>query len=447
MNNYNITDLALKLLKKHSGRKPYNIFTEWGMKENDHTKLLLSLLGYNNDHKAYQYPLLYSFLCRFAKGRDKMVHYKRLENVEIRFSPKFSKDFIDGLISFERDDRKYAIIIENKVFHAPDQKNQIRKYIYHVNTELKVPLENIWVFYITGDSSKEVSPASYNVDGEVEGTNLGSRFVWLNYSVDILSWLKEEILNLRVYPESVTSVVRVYVDYLENDLFCTNALADEQETLLKLLHMPTDIVKLTAQQIEKIYDLQKEVASSRDKSDDESVENPKVVNTLYCVISSIIKRLENMAFGRFEQVSLEILNTHYSKFRKVNLNWKVGHRGIGSKNGYVQLRLVDEWNTVHIEWEKTSTWSFLYDTDYNIALHIEDRRLQQEWIEELKHKGWSKYIKYNRVRFPVRVGKTSLAKMSESELKEYLTSLYTVDLSAWFSMLVDKIDTYKVAEV
>jgi hypothetical protein len=37
--------------------------------------------------------------------------------------------------------------------------------------------------------------------------------------------------------------------------------------------------------------------------------------------------------------------------------------------------------------------------------------------------------------------------MSESELKEYLTSLYTVDLSAWFSMLVDKIDTYKVAEV
>lgn len=445
MDNYNITDLALKLLKKHSGRKLYNLFTEWGMKENDHTKLLLSLLGYNNDNKANQYPLLYSFLCRFARGRDKMVHYKRPGNVEIRFSPKFSKDFIDGLISFERDNRKFAIIIENKIYHAPDQKDQIRKYISHVNTQLQVPLENIWVFYITGDSSKEISPTSYNVDGEEKGTNLGSRFVWLTYSVDILSWLKEEVLNLRIYPESVTNVVRVYVDYLENDLFCTNALADEQETLLQLLQMPKDLEKLTAKHIESIYALQKGIASSRYKNDDESIENPKAINALYCVISSIIKRLESMAFGRFEQVSLEILNTHYSKHRKANVNWKVGHRRIGSKNGFVQLRLVDEWNTVHVEWEKTSTWSFLHGTDYSIALHIEDRTLRQEWIQELRQKGWSKDIKYKRVRIEGRVN-TPIAKMADTELKEYLTNLYTNDLRDWFSMLVEKIDTYKYPE-
>ena len=44
---YNIIEIANKIegqRNKSKHHSPYNVFTAWGMSENDHTKLLLALL-------------------------------------------------------------------------------------------------------------------------------------------------------------------------------------------------------------------------------------------------------------------------------------------------------------------------------------------------------------------------------------------------------------------
>ena len=77
---------------------PYNVFTAWKMSENDHTKMFLALMRYQN--ASGRYALLNSFLNRFAKGRDKMIHYQNISDVNILFNPRYKTDtansFIDG---------------------------------------------------------------------------------------------------------------------------------------------------------------------------------------------------------------------------------------------------------------------------------------------------------------------------------------------------------------
>ena len=107
-----IIDIARKLNSGKTVKQTYNLFNSWNMNENDHTKMLLAILNYCDVHG--QYPVLTSFLERFTKGRDKMIHYKRPQDVKIRFG----KEYIDGLITFTAIGNKYAVIIENKIYNA-----------------------------------------------------------------------------------------------------------------------------------------------------------------------------------------------------------------------------------------------------------------------------------------------------------------------------------------
>ena len=135
MNSQEIQDLEKDFAKKSVAKKAYNLFSEWHMSENDHTKLLLAMLSYYD--AAGNYPILYSFLSNFTKGRGKMVHYKHLKDVKIKFSQKCgnkedNKGFIDGLITFtanNKDNKKIAVIIENKIYDAADQEKQVDRYI------------------------------------------------------------------------------------------------------------------------------------------------------------------------------------------------------------------------------------------------------------------------------------------------------------------------------
>ena len=206
---------------KAKQQKPYNMFTAWNMSENDHTKLLLALLRFQDSNRRF--PLLNSFLNSFTKGRDKMIHYQHPSNVCIRFNPRYDKDdkhsFIDGLVLFTAGGKRIAVIIENKIYDAPDQQKQIHRYITHMTNDEKIAIDNVWVFYITGNGNKEIDKISYDISDEEESTNIGRRFVTLNYESDVVGWLKD-VLKARIYPESITCMIRSYVEHLENDLFC-----------------------------------------------------------------------------------------------------------------------------------------------------------------------------------------------------------------------------------
>ena len=373
MANPDLQKLA-KDLSKCVKSKPYNPFAAWKMSENDHTKYLLSILRYHVAHGNY--PVLVDFLLRFTKGKGSMAHYTCPKNVEIEFSHKTSsgefnkQGFIDGLITFDGGNKKVGIIIENKIHGACDQTNQVCNYISHLRNQNDIKLENIWVLYITSDGIKVVSKESYKKENEAEKTNIGNRFIEINYKEDITEWLQNDILNNGYYPESLTSIVRTYFNYLRNDLFCDDIDINWQNKFLKEFDISTNLNELKPGDWEKLISLRNNVGIN---DADASIDT-----TILDVLSSIFERITVLAFDKFERISIEILNKHWAeKLKEIGVTtWQASHHNILT-SGYLQLRLVKERNSAHIEWIPISIHSMLFENNYTITLHCEGNRNQQ----------------------------------------------------------------------
>lgn len=442
MANPDLQKLAKDLSKCVKG-KPYNPFAAWKMSENDHTKYLLSILRYHDAHGNY--PVLADFLSRFTDGKGSMNNYTNPKNVRIEFSHKISsgefnkQGFIDGLITFDDNNEKVGIIIENKIHGACDQTNQVRNYISHLRNQNDIKLENIWVLYITSDGIKVVSEKSYIKENEAEKTNIGNRFIEINYKEDITEWLQNDILNNGYYPESLTSIVRTYFNYLRNDLFCDDIDINWQNKFLKEFDIPTNLNELKPGDWEKLISLRNNVGiNDADASSDTTI--------LDDVLSSIFKRITALAFDNFERISIDILNKHWAKELKENdVTWQASHHSILG-NGYLQFRLVKERNSAHIEWIPISIHSMLFKNNYTITLHCEGnshKELLNKWKGELEPKRPANG-KIEKRGYSLKISSdTPLAKMSESELEAFLTELYTKTFECPISLLVRDFKEYK----
>ena len=442
MANPDLQKLA-KDLSKCVKSKPYNPFAAWKMSENDHTKYLLSILRY---HDALgNYPVLADFLLRFTEEKGAVINCTCPKNVKIEFSHKTSsgkfnaQGFIDGLITFDDDNNeKVGIIIENKIHGACDQENQVRNYISHLKPNIR--LENIWVFYITSDGIKVVdSTKSYNVEAEEVDTNIGNHFISINYKEDIKEWLQNDILNNGYYPESLTSIVRTYLDYLRNDLFCDDIDINWQNKFLKEFDIPTNLNELKPGDWEKLISLRNNVGiNDADASIDTTI--------LDGVLSSIFERITVLAFDKFERISIEILNKHWAEeLKEMGITtWQASHHNILT-SGYLQLRLVKERNSAHIEWIPISIHSMLFENNYTIALHCEGnshKELLNKWIGELEPKRPANG-KIVRRGCSLKIESSKpLAKMSESELEAFLTKLYNETFKHPISLLVRDLERY-----
>ena len=439
-------------------QNPYNLFTAWKMSENDHTKMFLALMRYRD--ASGRYALLNSFLNRFAKGRDKMIHYQNISDVNILFNPRYKNDtansFIDGLITFTANNRRIAVIVENKIYDAPDQPEQIRRYINHMTEDEGVDVNNVWVFYMTGDGSKEVEEQSYGCDA---GTDIGRRFVPLAYNSDIINWLKSDILEARIYPEALTSVVRSYVESLEKDLFAEdNSDNQRMDKLCNSVIGHHNLKKVTMEQCNTLYAFRKAVAEVRNQMREDiangSAEDMHVVDNLYAIVRKVIQKLEQLAFGVFEESTATLLNEHWKRELKKHggVRWTVAHRGVGGDNGFLQVRLGNEWESAHWEWIPVSTAKMFTDTEYTLELHVERNvALANKWREHLRSnpvmlpqwadlgKDGTRTVLRYRIETP-----NPIAQMKEAELKELLESIYLKKLNYLCRMLVNEFGAYNV---
>ena len=440
------------------GKNPYNLFTAWKMSENEHTKMFLALMRYRD--ASGRYALLNSFLNRFAKGRDKMIHYQNISDVNILFNPRYKNDtansFIDGLITFTANNKRIAVIVENKIYDAPDQPNQISRYIEHMTKDEGVDVNNVWVFYMTGDGSKEVEEQSYGCDA---GTDIGRRFVPLAYNSDIINWLKSDILEARIYPEALPSVVRSYVESLEKDLFAEdNSDNQRMDKLCNSVIGHHNLKKVTMEQCNTLYAFRKAVAEVRNQMREDiangSAEDMHVVDNLYAIVRKVIQKLEQLAFGVFEESTATLLNEHWKRELKEHggVRWTVAHRGVGGDNGFLQVRLGNEWESAHWEWIPVSTAKMFTDTEYTLELHV-DRNvaLANKWREHLRSNAvmlplWADLGKDGTrtvLRYRIETPKP-IAQMKEAELKELLESIYLKKLNYLCRMLVIEFGAYNV---
>ena len=385
-----------------------------------------------------------------------MIHYKNPSDVCIRFNPRYEKDakygFIDGLVTFTANAKRIAVIIENKIYDAPDQDGQIRRYITHMTQGEKILLDNVWVFYLTGDGVKEVDEKSYNPDGEDEKTNIGNRFVFIDYKGDILEWLKEDVLEARVYPESLTGVVRAYVESIEKDMFCEDTSVERLKIkLYENLLGHHKLKEMKAAEIEKLYGFREEVQKIRKERSRE--QDFDAVDKLYGVICSALSDVEQMAFGAFEKCSADILNNQWKKeLKKLNgVRWVAKHRGVGGNKGFVQIGLAEEWGSAHLEWIPVNVNSMLWENEYKLEFHVEGKDLKA-LVDQ-----WRQLFKENAIMLPKNcaIGKGAknvlvyevqtnkpIAKMSGKELESFLKNVYLEELNYCCRVLVEDFEKY-----
>lgn len=195
---------------------PYhiNLIDELHADENAHSRIFAKLLRYKKNDK---YPFLEKFLndvCNF----DVIIE-----------NPKVKKVDSCGRIDIPIFDKKYVVVIENKVTDkAPDQNNQkggqLARYIETIKNNYNKELNEIFVVYTPKYTREPPEECWRNKDDISYKDDFKNRFRSLSYRDSIYPWFKYEILpiidNKDIY---LRSAVEQYIDHLEG-MFCLRTI-------------------------------------------------------------------------------------------------------------------------------------------------------------------------------------------------------------------------------
>ena len=217
-----------KEVTKHKTGFSFNLLAEQcgSVVENSHTNYLMRLLQYRAQNR---YVFLEDFLALAGFSIQLDTDDIQFETEYFGKSEKGTAGRIDGLI-YER--KKFAIIIENKINHAGNQKEQIKRYIETILKDQIVSNdEQIFVVYLTRDGVEKPDPESiacmmeHSICDEEQDYNnnltviSGPRYFACSFSANIVDWLKESIQPSVPQKDFVLNAGLIqYIDYLENEL-------------------------------------------------------------------------------------------------------------------------------------------------------------------------------------------------------------------------------------
>lgn len=203
------------------------------IKENSHTNILMKLLEYKNQ---YGYVFLKDFI-EMAEFEGDFGNLKFDENVafETEYWDKVDgvEGRIDGLIY---NQNRFAIIIENKINNATNQKQQLERYIRSVLGEGDNPgvvdsSDKVYVVFLTKDGIEKPDKESINYmrdkigilseqdsDEAKDKSKLisGPRYFDCSYRYNILSWLESDVQPLVFQKDSsLNTGLLQYIDFLK----------------------------------------------------------------------------------------------------------------------------------------------------------------------------------------------------------------------------------------
>lgn len=194
-----VTYSAKKLYEEEWKRgEKFNIFNILNLSQDEtklHTPFIAELLNPKGSHGMKD-----AFLREFIKISDIDTELDTKEaTVETEYSIGYkNNDSTEGgrIDIFVYDNKKNAIIIENKIY-AGDQKNQLlRYYNYAFKNKFKF---NIIYLTLYGDAASEKSLGNINFDYDC-----------LSYNNDILSWL-ERCVQISACIPLVREIIRQYI--------------------------------------------------------------------------------------------------------------------------------------------------------------------------------------------------------------------------------------------
>lgn len=220
------------IVEYNTQEHPFLLFDIAHVNENDHTRILMSILRYNNGMFV-----------------DSFLHYiGATECKELKTRPTDQKKAIgnsgDGFIDLYFDytsatGNTEKVILENKIYGASDTRRQLLRYIAtalemtkeefenqiekwehgNIDQDTKNRLKSIHVLYLTLDGGKQpdVSSLPQNFLGDNNEGNY-INFYPINYVKHIIPWIENEVLpNVPYSDDGITIAgVRQYIASLKS---------------------------------------------------------------------------------------------------------------------------------------------------------------------------------------------------------------------------------------
>lgn len=374
--------------------------------ENSHTNILMKLLGYKNHHG-------YEFLSKFFDYIGWNLKVDSTKGVKIVTEKSIAGGGrIDGYILQEGN---FAIIIENKINVAPNQKEQIKRYVKDVIKERR---EDIWVVYLTKDGQKNPDEASvdcmreYGIisskskenegdDSEIEGP----RYAALNYKEHILPWLKDVIQPCVMQKEVVLNTGLIqYIDFLEGFLGIRKSDAELMEEYKNKLK---ELLKLEVQEnagnYEKYYQILNEVKGDLKNEDNPEEDRQRIIN----IIGNIIKELSDEPLIPFYEITRKYFTEELGMTDCI----------IRHPDSFRYMQILDaSWPIyVHFEWFPLAVYK---SNDNALYFHAEKTFAQK--FENLVKDG-TRMIK----KFEIPQVNTPILNMNQDELQKFLEEAYS----------------------
>lgn len=238
-------NLFTQKFEKEKSKLPYrlNLLDDLSTNENAHSKLLIRILQYK--------PALIHFL-NYINSENK---YNFIFETSLIDKPilTYEKMRIDGLI---REFKKYAIIIENKIHNAVEQKHQIGRYIEKCES-IGFDKKQIYIVYLTRTDKDTHSEQTWGEKYKLIDFNY--RYTLLSYESKILPWLESFLNTLSTKEELIKSSIVQYIDHLKhifnNKQIYKNMNKELQEFLIKELKLNNDYVEIIQEVDQKIDDI------------------------------------------------------------------------------------------------------------------------------------------------------------------------------------------------
>ncbi len=260
-----LINIINKLYESEVKNQPFDVLHSLGIHENNHSRLLCALLKHNNN------ALLKNFVTDVLK-------------IDIEFGGAVEINAFIYNIDILINDNTKAIIIENKIYWAKDQYNQIFNYIKTVVGKKEIPKENIYVVYLTSDGKKKIKNLGHE-DGKIELMELedNDRFKQVNYRDNILPWLStiaESNCNLNVY-----------ISYLESHITGNNPV--EHQIFKNIFQLLVNNNQFEFKQCLELYE--KEKGTIKDKKNMKAYSFVRWIlnNKLYDYLATFFCGFEN----------------------------------------------------------------------------------------------------------------------------------------------------------
>lgn len=162
------------------------------LKETAHSRILYRILHDKNMQKRFVEHFLPNVNCSF-------------ESMQIPYPDRHRID-----LTIKSDN--FFLIIENKINYAPEQTDQIDRYVRIA--QKTYPAEQIYVLYLGGETN--IYPSEKSMSADVRN-QLGDRLILKNYKDDIAPWIASvyEEIDFNTQP-FLKSTLLSYKIYLEN---------------------------------------------------------------------------------------------------------------------------------------------------------------------------------------------------------------------------------------